>query len=181
MNDLGILCIIVFRYRNDRVEPIEFKLEPIQSKVRWYEKSSVKDVACTIASSVAMKAVKESNRVSVSIENPFAYKCVALRAGNDVYTAITCQNYPEYDIFRILETFSKDRTLPTDWFEKPKISRIEDRLADVTYAMHDVIEKVRIRGEAIADLHEKSQILDETSTKFYRNARKLNSCCPSLF
>ncbi|KAK9474645.1 Longin-like domain-containing protein [Dipodascopsis tothii] len=57
------------------------------------------------------------------------------------------------------------------------IMRVQQELDETKIVLHKAIESVLRRGEELDSLVQKSSALSMTSRKFYKEAKKTNSCC----
>jgi synaptobrevin homolog YKT6 len=66
-------------------------------------------------------------------------------------------------------------------FQKPeeadKLLRVKAKLDDVKASLCSTIDQVLRRGEKLDTLMEKSKDLSDTSKKFYKKAKSMDSCC----
>ncbi|KAL8273600.1 hypothetical protein Esti_002422 [Eimeria stiedai] len=65
--------------------------------------------------------------------------------------------------------------------EADKLLKVQRDLDEVKDVMLKNIEELLQRGEKLDDLMQRSEDLSNTSYQFYRQAKKTNSCCSSLY
>jgi synaptobrevin family protein YKT6 len=58
-----------------------------------------------------------------------------------------------------------------------KILAVQQKLEETKDIMHQNIEMILQRGESLDSLMKRSQDLSEASIKYYKTAKRLNSCC----
>jgi len=122
--------------------------------------------------------------------------------GGLVITAVTSNDYPERVIFTFMGKMLSELALRHPDFNKfhvdqkldlPKLKidfkkyqnpeeadqvmRIQKNLDDVKDVMHKNIQDILERGENLDNLMAKSEDLSTVSYKFYKQAKKTNSCC----
>jgi len=84
----------------------------------------------------------------------------------------------------------KDQSLTPDFLQKDlsdfqdpkagdKLLKIQEQLDDIKAIMYKNLEDVIARGKTIDQLVEDSERLSESSKMFYKDSKKLNSCCKS--
>ncbi|XP_026190032.1 VAMP-like protein YKT61 [Cyclospora cayetanensis] len=65
--------------------------------------------------------------------------------------------------------------------EADKLLKVQRELDEVKDVMLKNIDELLQRGEKLDDLMQRSEDLSNTSYQFYRQAKKTNSCCSSLY
>ncbi|CDJ44110.1 SNARE protein, putative [Eimeria tenella] len=65
--------------------------------------------------------------------------------------------------------------------EADKLLKVQQDLDEVKGVMLRNIDELLQRGEKLEDLMQRSEDLSSTSYQFYRQAKKSNSCCSSLY
>jgi len=65
--------------------------------------------------------------------------------------------------------------------ECDKLMKIEDQLVETQKTLHTTMEQLMQRGEKLDDLMEKSNDISKVSLDFYKNAKKANRSCCSLY
>ena len=64
--------------------------------------------------------------------------------------------------------------------EADKLLRIEKELQEVQDIVHQNLQDLLKRGEAMDELMQKSSDLNKTSVEFYKKAKKANSGCCNI-
>lgn len=73
-----------------------------------------------------------------------------------------------------LEAYLKKYQDPT---QADSIMKVQQELDDTKVVLHKTIEGVLQRGEKLDSLVDKSEALSSSSRMFYKQAKKINSCC----
>ena len=175
------------------------------SDLWFYQRGIAKDLINFNSRTIAGR-IPLGNKASITLENDVG-KCHCWVTQDGIAaTAITDNEYPERAAYTLLnklimefrDTFQPqgllDRDLTEDhpveferietylreWqnpHEADKLLRIERELQDVQDIVHQNLQDLLKRGEAMEDLMQKSNDLNQVSVDFYRKAKKTNSKC----
>jgi len=171
------------------------------SSFSFYQRGTVGEFLTFMSKTVAERT-KPGQRQSVQENNYIAH--VYNRGGADQLCsiAITDQEYPVRPAFsllsKILDEFDTaipavSRTSPSSIgafpaihsylakYQDPKeadtIMKVQAELDETKIILHQTIESVLERGEKLDSLVDRSTALSEQSKRFYKTAKKQNSCC----
>ena len=99
------------------------------------------------------------------------------------YSIITDTEYPDRIIYNLHNELNKNHSELEIIFNKysdaeiDKIGTINKELKETKEILNKTIESLLQRGETLDKLIEQTEDLTKSSKLFYKNAKKMNSCC----
>ncbi|OAO12460.1 synaptobrevin-like protein [Blastocystis sp. ATCC 50177/Nand II] len=197
---MKVLSIAVLKWKKDTPEPIVLCQECELSQFSYFQKTAVKQML-TFISRTLIQRTNFSERQSVSHEE---YMCHCyLRQDGLGAVVVTDKEYPARVAFnlesRLLDEFDakymarwknakEDNQFPMTTLAKTlqdyqdpakcdKITQINSQLDETKDVLNKTIDSVLERGTKLDDLVGKSNDLSDQSKMFYKQAKKMNSCC----
>ncbi len=146
-------------------------------KFGFFERNSIGEFMNFFSSTLITKS---SESIFSVIEKE--YKISIFKDTAYSYSIITDIEYPNRVIFQLQSELKINNDINTI-FKKysdeniDKITVINKELNETKEILTKTIESILARGEKLDKLVENSEELKKTSKMFYRNAKKMNSCC----
>ena len=171
----------------------------------FYQRGIAKDLINFNAMTIAGR-IPKGNKGSITLENDVGRCHCWVTKDGIAATAMTCNDYPERAAYTLLnkiifdfgdkfngtDVLTKDPTpgkqleFPElevylrDWqnpHEADKLLKIEKELEEVSTIVHKNLKDLLERGEAMEELMDKSETLNQASVAFYKQAKKNNTRC----
>ncbi len=125
--------------------------------------------------------IKESTGNLFSVDEK-SYRIHIFKKNDMAYAIITDQEYPDYCVRDIYMKVNKTNidTVFSYYLHgaiNDPLKQINNDVNEIKKIMISSIDKVLDRGEKLDILIDKSEELDESSKRFLKRAKKLNSCC----
>lgn len=194
-------AISILRCNNNSDDPVMLSAQFDLSDFSFFKRSGAQQMI-TFFGRMLAKRTAAGERQTVQHED---YNCHVYRQNDGLCGVVTANiDYPQRPAFvflsKLLEEFrtefvGKWETETSDnvfagWsnlaqalaeYQDPvkvdKITAIQEELRSTTAILHKTIDGVLERGLKLDQLVDKSQDLSKQSKKFYKQARKTNSCC----
>ena len=124
---------------------------------------------------------QRGQRQTIQYEDYFCH--IDSRSDGLSVVAITDHEYPQRVIFGLLikvQSTSNLYTMMNEYQDVSKVDRItyiQNQLGELRLELEITINNIMIRGSKLDELVEKSKKLSTHSKIFYKQSRRLNSCC----
>ncbi len=157
------------------------------SSIGYFQRSTVKEFIIFFTTTISSR-INQGERKSIVDQDNYIH----LYKNASGYTcAVVCDSeYPSRIAFTLINKIL-DEPIANLNLEKfiveykdpskiDNISKIQQDLNETKLIMNQTIEAILARGEALDDLVKKSNNLSENSKLFYKDTKKMNSCCVIL-
>ena len=178
------------------------------SDLWFYQRGIAKDLITFNSQTIAGR-IPLGNKASITLENDVGVCHCWVTQDGIAATAMTDNEYPERAAYTLLnklimefrDQFQSAGVLDQDPIEKKplkfpqmeiflrdwqnpheadKLLKIEKELEEVSEIVHKNLKDLLARGEAMEDLMDKSESLNQASVQFYKQAKKNNTRCCSI-
>jgi synaptobrevin family protein YKT6 len=184
----NIFAIYIFSIKDEVI--IKIRSEYDLSSFSFFQKRNIQEFMDFFAETVANRTINKNinqNRIKIT-END--YDMHIYTNNNLCGILISVQSYSDRIaqsfLSNILDEYNIDKNLSLlpillQKYQKPEsvdqIMIINKDLEKTKIILYDTLEKVLKRGENIDNLIIKTDKLSESSKLFYKQAKKMNSCC----
>jgi len=181
-----------------------------QLDVGYFMRSRVEEFLKFGSRTVASRTPLGIRQVVSLPAEQLSYQCYVWRRVDGLCcVVITDKEYPQFTAMqvcnKVMVEFEREQPdkwkqaskdcdggKPAEWlasllavFQDPakadKLLAVQQKLTEITEIMHVNIEKVLQRGEQLESLVEKTEELSASSKLFFKDTKKLNSCCHRYF
>ena len=163
-------------YRENKVLMKSYDL----SNYGFFEKGTVREFLDFTVKLVVERSETEG-LIIYSHEN---YVCLCIKREQHYGVAIVHPSYPKFVGAKFVEAVLNEPHRIHDLLKEYSVPENVDKLTKAQKEVDETIEvlshafeKLLERGEKLDDLIDKSNDLSATSKLFYKNTKKLNSCC----
>jgi len=199
-----VICIILYRYNGIDNAPTRLCHCTDMTNFGYFSRGTVREHVL-FASRIVVQRTPQGSRQTVAAdnENPFLVHAY-VRLDGLSGAVVSDKEYPQRVAFALLQKSMRDYESnhpKNDWeeqkidsdeepenmlkditaFQNPheadKLTAIQKQLDEVKDIMQKNIEDVLARGETLDTLMAKSEDLSSSSVQFYKQAKKVNSCC----
>jgi len=196
---MKLLSVSILRFNPDVEEPVMLTQASDLSSFGFFQRGTVQEMI-TFFNKLITKKTPPGQRQSVQNKEYFVH--VYMRVDGLCACATCDEEYPArvaYSLLmKMLEEFEtkfpewkaekrneaisypkllEDVMKYQDPTQADQIMKIQKNLDDTKDILHQTIEGVLARGEKLEDLVEKSGELSSQSKMFYKEAKRMNSCC----
>lgn len=203
---VALYSLIVFKW--DLNKPILLSAAVDVSTFPFFHRSTMKEHIIFHSRLIAARTALGKRQV-VEFENKIGHCYVYSHPSGLSLTVLSSANYPMRVAFGLInealrlfqakctgqweertEDVAGDSLLPEgaellkkyqNPIEADKLLKVQRDLDEVKDVMLKNIDELLQRGEKLDDLMQRSEDLSNTSYQFYRQAKKTNSCCSSLY
>ena len=150
------------------------------SRFGFFQKNTVSEFMDFMSKTLIEETL--DNTFSVVKDN---YKITVFRTPNNSYSVITDLEYPDRLLYQLYNNLTKHNDLEQLFkeYSNPEIDKftlINKELDETKQILHKTIENVLNRGSKLDDLINATDDLSNTSKIFYKQSKKMNSCCVIL-
>lgn len=172
---------------NSNPEPRVVSVAYDLSSIGYFQRATVKEFIIFFTTTIASRINKGERKSIVDQDNYiYLYKNAF---GNTCAVVCDCE-YPSRIAFSLINKILDEPTVNlnlekyiVDYKDPSRIDnilKIQQDLNETKLIMNQTIEAILARGEALDDLVKKSNDLSESSKLFYKDTKKMNSCCVIL-
>ncbi|CAD8116881.1 unnamed protein product [Paramecium sonneborni] len=202
---MRIIAMYLLKYHPEN--PIFISSHYELSFVNWFQRPFFKETLNFGARTCAARA-KPGTKSAVTNQDAHVVSYICIDKNNLAALVIADDQYPEKVAFMViqnmyqeyyrqynsmfLDTIIADQNINIPKFEEfikvyqdpkevDKLLKIENTLNEVTMIVHQSLDDLLKRGETLESLMAKSKDMSSVSLDFYKNAKKTNNKCCSLY